>query len=324
MTPRGQAALAGLAACAGLALGLGLALDLDLDVDVGLGLDQSTRGATGPDPAATPPPLDNPLRASDIDVCVRARRPTGIPAYALDGARLPFTLATGHEPGTRPRCRPGELRILRLQALTIRGQAAYVRRGGCQTPCRVRQPTVHVLGRDLARRPALLPDAIRGGDGAPVASCPQAVRDAPDQIGAELGRMYYKTPEEIRGTRRRTGVVGAGARWSNYGDPGRRFRTPGRSPADYSYLLWNLPRRPSGRLLPGGGIVEAVIDRDEAVALCAVPRLTLPSFDARGARNGQVVFGYARAASSENPPIYGWLLLGYRYRDRPLRSTTRA
>jgi hypothetical protein len=67
-----------------------------------------------------------------------------------------------------------------------------------------------------------------------------------------------------------------------------------------------------------------VIDRNQAVALCAVPRLALPSFDARGARNGHVVFGYARAASSENPPIYGWLLLGYRYRDRPLRSTTRA
>ena len=152
-----------------------------------------------------------------------------------------------------------------------------------------------------------------------MASCPDAVRAAPDQAGQELGRMYYKTPAEIRGTHRRTGVIGPGARWSNYGDPGRRFRPP----ADYGYLLWNLPRRPSGGLLPGGGIVEAAIARDEPVSLCSVPRLTLPSFDARGAPNGDVVFGYARAATPENPLLYGWLLVGYRYRDRPFRWTTR-
>ncbi len=267
--------------------------------------------------SAPAPGLNNAFATARIDACVRPRRPAGIAAYAFDGTRLPFTIATGEEPGTRPRCRPGELRILRLQVLRIDGEAAYVRRGGCRQPCRVRQATVHLLARDLLDPPAPLPSAARG-DGAPAASCPQTVRAAPAQAGPALGRMYYKTPGEIRGTRRRTGVVGAGARWSNYGDPGRRYRPA----ADFGYLLWNLPRRASGAVLPGGGIVEALIEQGEAVALCSVPRLTLPSFDAAGAPDGSVIFGYARAANPATAPIYGWLLLGYRYRDRPFRATT--
>jgi hypothetical protein len=262
---------------------------------------------------------DNPLRTSAIDACVRPTRPAGIAAYAFDGARLPFTLATGHEPGTRPRCPTGELRILTLAALTIDGQPAYVRRGGCAEPCRVRQPTVHLLARDLAGPVRLLPPSARGGDGAPAPACPRAAHAAPGLAGFDLGQMYYKTPAEIRGTHRRTGVIGPGARWSNYGDPGRRFRPR----ADYGYLLWNLPRRASGALLPGGGIVEAVIAQGDPVALCAVAPLTLPSFDARGAGNGYVVFGYARTANAATT-IYGWLLLGYRHGDRPFRATTTA
>ncbi|HEU0315682.1 MAG TPA: hypothetical protein VFR49_00045, partial [Solirubrobacteraceae bacterium] len=239
------------------------------------------RTAGGMAPAAS---YDNPLRTSAIDRCVRPTRPAGIAAYAFDGARLPFTVATGHEPGTRPRCRAGELRILALAALTIDGQPAYVRRGGCAEPCRVRQPTVHVLARDLSGPVRLLAASARGGDGAPAPGCSRAARAAPARAGSDLGRMYYKTPAEIRGTHRRTGVIGPGARWSNYGDPGRRFHPR----ADYGYLLWNLPRRADGSLLPGGGIVEAVIAEGDPVALCAVAPLTLPSFDARGARNGAV------------------------------------
>ncbi len=272
------------------------------------------RTAEAPPPA---PSYDDPLPTSAIDACVRPTRPAGIAAYAFDGARLPFTVATGHEPGTRPRCRAGELRILTLAALTVDGQPAYVRRGGCQEPCRVRQPTVHLLARDLAGPVRVLPPSDRGGDGAPAPACRRAVRAAPARAGSDLGQMYYKTPAEIRGTLRRTGVIGAGARWSNYGDPGRRFRPR----ADYGYLLWNLPRRASGTLLAGGGIVEAVIAQGDRVALCAVARLTLPSYDARGARNGEVVFGYARAMNAA-ATIYGWLLLGYRRGDRPFRATT--
>jgi hypothetical protein len=265
-----------------------------------------TDGARGPS-------FNHPFPTARIDACVRPRQPRGIPAYTLDGARLPFTVATGHEPGTRPRCPPGELRILRLQALTVDGQPAYVRRGGCQQPCVVRQPTVHVLARDLAGPVELLGPDARGGDGAPAASCPRTVHTNPAAAGPELGRMFYKTPDEIRSTRRRIGVAGAGARWSNYGDPGRRYRPR----ADYGYLLWNLPRTRVGALLPGGGIVEAVIRQGQALDLCTVPALPLPAFDAGGRRNGEVVFGYARAGT-----IYGWALLGYRYRDRPFRPTT--
>jgi hypothetical protein len=269
-------------------------------------------------PTSPSPDYDSPLRTSAIDACVRPTRPTGIPAYAFDGSRLPFTLATGHEPGTRPRCRPTELRILRLEALAVAGQPAYVRRGGCQTPCRVRQPTVHVLARDLAARVSLLPAAARNGDGAPAAGCTDTVGAAPAQAGPELGRMYYKTPGELSGTHHRTGVIGAGARWSNYGDAGRRFRPL----ADYTYLLWNLPRRRSGALLPGGGIVEAVIAQGDPVALCGVPRLRLPAWDVRGKRDGYVDFGYARAANASAEPIYGWLLVGYAYGRAPFRPTT--
>ena len=273
-----------------------------------------TGGPAAAGPAA--PDLNRPLRSAAIDVCVRPRRPGGLAAYTADGTRLPFTVAAGHEPGTRPRCRPGELRILRLAALTIAGQPAYLRRGGCQEPCRVRQPTVHLLAGELARPVALLPASVLAGDGAPVTRCPQRLHAAPDLARADLGQLYYKTPADLHRTHRRTGIIGAGARWSNYGDPGRRFRPA----ADYTYLLWNLPRRASGGLLPGGGIVEALIAQGQAIALCAVPTLTLPAFDATGRTAGDVVFGYARALASR--PLYGWLLLGYRAGRRELRRLT--
>ena len=135
--------------------------------------------------------------------------------------------------------------------------------------------------------------------------------------------MYYKTPRELGSTRRRIGEIGAGARWSNYGDPGRRYRSPGRPAADYNYLLWNLPRTQSGSVLPGGGIVEAVIEQGQAVELCPVRGLRLPSFDVHGTPNGSVAFGYARATSGGAAPIYGWLLTGYAYRGEPFRATIR-
>jgi len=271
--------------------------------------------------AARAPSYNNPLRAGRIDACVPTVQPHGIPAYTVDGRALPFGFATGHEPGTHPRCGPGELRILRLQAVTIYAGPAYIRRGGCQQPCFFRQPTAHILGRDLARPVALLPIAARNGDGAPAPGCSRQIRAAPALVGGDLGRMFYKTPDELHATHRRTGVIGAGARWSNYGDPGRRYPTPRGATADYSYLLWNLPRRQTGGLLHGGGIVEAVIAQGESLALCAVPELLLPSFDAHGTRNGSVSFGYARAANPPSPPIYGWLPLGYRYGARPFRAT---
>ena len=49
--------------------------------------------------------------------------------------------------------------------------------------------------------------------------------------------------------------------------PAPRTRSAGRPPTHYNYLLWNLPRTRRG-LLPGGGIVEAILrGRDAARAL---------------------------------------------------------
>ncbi len=267
---------------------------------------------------------NNPFAASPISECVRAKRPRRMRALAFDGTTLPRSVAAGHEPGSRPRCRAGELRLLRLQALSIDGARTYVRRGGCALPCVVRQPTVHVPARALARPVRLLPPSARNGNGAAVADCGEEVRNAPQHAGADLHRMYYKTPAELHERRNAGRSGGAGPRWSNYGDPGRTYRSPAGRVAHYNYLLWNLPRTRSG-LLPGGGIVRAILRAGQLLSLCAGERLSLPSFDKRGAPNGQVDFGYAQVRSgggSRSYAIHGWVLLGYRYAGGTYTSTT--
>lgn len=277
----------------------------------------ATDGAPGPRAAA-----NNAFKASPISQCVRARRPARVRAMALDGARLPASVAAGHEPGSRPRCRRGELRLLRFEALRIAGGRAYVRRGGCALPCVVRQATVHVPAGAFARRVALLPRAARNGNGEPVTGCTETARNAPQHVGSELRRMYYKSPAELHERRNAGRSGGAGARWSNYGDPGRTYRSPGGRRASYNYLLWNLPRTPHG-VLPGGGIIRAVLRARQRLALCPAHRLTLPAFDRDGAPNGHVVFGYARVRvllGGGSYVIHGWVMLGYRYLERPFVS----
>jgi hypothetical protein len=265
------------------------------------------------------------FRASLISECVAVRDRARTPAIAFDGRPLPFALATGDEPGTRPRCRGDELRLLRLQALSIGGERTYVRRGGCALPCRVRQATVHVPASALARPVELLPIAARNGNGAPVAGCGQRVRNAPQRVGGELRRMYYKTPAELRARRRAGRSGGDGARWSNYGDPGGTYAGPSGAVTHHNYLLWNLPRTTRG-LLPGGGIVRAILPAGTALALCAGERLRLPAFDVRGKPNGHVDFGYAklrgRTPGGGSYAIYGWVLLGYAYEGQPYVATT--
>ena len=258
-----------------------------------------------------------------ISQCVRAARPARVAALAFGGRRLPFDLATGQEPGTRPRCRRDELRLLRLQALSIGGRRTYVRRGGCRLPCVEPQSTVHVPASALAGRVSLLPRSVRNANGDPVADCREIVRNAPQRVDAQLRRMYYKTPAELRRRRNAGRSGGDGPRWSNYGDPGARYRSPGRRATHYNYLLWNLPRARQG-ILPGGGIVEAILPAATTIALCRGQRLTLAAFDRRGARNGHVVFGYARVRSAARGgyAIYGWVLLGYRYEQRRFTRTT--
>ncbi len=265
------------------------------------------------------------FRTSLISQCAAVRDRAHTPAVGFDGRPLPFALATGEEPGTRPRCRAGELRLLRLQALSIGGQRTYVRRGGCALPCRVRQATVHVPASALARPVGVLPVSARNGNGAPVAGCDRVAHNAPQHVGPALRRMYYKTPAELRRRRNAGRSGGDGARWSNYGNPGATYASDGRAATSYNYLLWNLPRTRRG-LLPGGGIVEAILPAGTALSLCPAERLALPSFDREGARNGRVDLGYAkvrgRTAGGGSYAIYGWVLLGYAYAQAPYVATT--
>ena len=287
-------------------------------------LPAATRGgAEAPAAAEATAAPNSSFSASLIGECVAARRPRRVRSLTFDGRQLPASLAAGREPGSRPRCRRSELRLLRFEALRIGGARTYVRRGGCALPCVVRQATVHVPARAFARAVTLLPRSARNGNGEPVAGCGEAARTAPQRVGQALARMYYKTPGELRARRNAGRSGGAGARWSNYGDPGRTYRSPRGRRASYNYLLWNLPRTPAG-LLPGGGIIRAVLRRGQRLALCAGQRLTLPAFDRAGAVNGEVEFAYARVrgrAGTGSYVIHGWILLGYRYLDRPYVST---
>ena len=127
------------------------------------------------------------------------------------------------------------------------------------------QPTAHVRASNLARVP--LDASYRNGNGAAAHGCTRVARTDPAAVGRDLQRMFYKRPSDLPGR------SVAGARWSNYGNPGRRFGT-----ASLSYLLWNLPRtRAVGQ--PGGGIVEAALGQRQRLALRGAAPLDLPSFD---------------------------------------------
>jgi hypothetical protein len=255
-----------------------------------------------------------------VSTCLRLKNPAaGVPAYASNGVRLPFDVRAGHEPGTTPRCGAGELRVLRLETLTIAGRPTYVRRGGCQTPCVVRQATVHLPVAAFAAPVRLLSPAARHGDGRPQAGCRSVVHAAPQLAGGELARMFYKRPAETASGPAASPDVGA--RWSNYGDPGRVYRRPGGPAADYAYLLWNLPRTSRG-VLHGGGIVRAVIARGQAVEICPTARLTLPAFDASGRPDGTVEFAYAEIRPTPREAVYGWVLVAYTYRGEAAQRLT--
>jgi hypothetical protein len=165
-----------------------------------------------------------------------------------------------------------------------------------------------VRARDLEH--VALEPVHRNGNGAAVAPCTRSARTDPAAAAGALVSMFYKRPGDLPGRSI------AGARWSNYGDQSRRF---GGRP--YGYLLWNLPRTATG-VLPGGGIVEAVLSQGQPLLLCDVAELTLASFDARGHRNGSVRFAYA-AVGNGDALIHGWVMRGYRRGARPFTSTLR-
>jgi len=252
------------------------------------------------------PAAPNNTMSGRVSTCVRplTARPA---AFTFDGRRLAFRVT----PGREPRCGRGKLRILRIALLGVGGEPTYVRRGGCDYPERAsrcaRQPTVHVRAADLA--PVALTPEHRNGNGEPPAgSCARPASYDPAAAGRGLERMFYKRQSDLPGR------SVSGARWSNYADQRRRF---GGRP--YGYLLWNLPRTAAG-VLPGGGIVQAVLSQGQPLRLCDVPAVTLPSFDAQGRRNGHVRFDYAQVANGDTT-IHGWVMSGYRFRDRAFRGT---
>jgi len=256
--------------------------------------------------ASAPPAAPNNTMPGRVSTCVRPLR-ASVPGYTFDGRRLAFAVRSRYE----PRCGRGRLRILRIAPLDVGGEATYVRRGcrarGSRSRC-ARQPTVHVRAKDLA--PVTLEPRHRNANGDAVAPCTRAARNDPAAAASGLERMFYKRPSELPGR------SVSGARWSNYGDQRRRF---GGRP--YNYLLWNLPRTAAG-VLPGGGIVQAVLSQGQQLRLCDVPNLTLPSYDARGRRNGSVTFAYAEVASAR-ATIHGWVMCGYRT-ARAYRATVSA
>ncbi len=249
----------------------------------------------------------NHTMSGRVSTCARALRPT-LRAVDIRGRALGFRVT----PGREPRCLHDKLRILRIRSFTVEGKDTFVRRGGCDRPRRAsrcaRQPTAHVLASDLA--PVALAPQLANGNGTPVSPCERAVRVYPAAVGRELDRMFYKQPRDLPGRSI------SGARWSNYGNPGKRF-----GQRSSTYMLWNLPRTRTG-VLPGGGIVEAVLAQGRRVRLCAVPGVTLASFDARGRRNGSVRFDYAQVRTT-GQTLYGWVLRGYTYRDRAFKDTVR-
>jgi hypothetical protein len=250
----------------------------------------------------------NNTMSGHVSTCVRPRH-KAIRAYAFDGRALPFQITGGRE----PHCAGDGLRILRIQELVVAGKPTFVRRGGCDRPPNAsrcaRTPTAHVLAADLA--PVKLAPGYRNGNGSAVSGCTRAASTDPAAaVGRDLARMLYKRPRDLPGH----SVAGAG--WSNYANPGLRF-----GHASANYLLWNLPRTTSG-VLPGGGIVEAVLAQGQRLEVCDVPAITLPAFDARGRMNGLVRFRYAQV-SNAGQTIYGWVLRGYKYDHHTFTSTLR-
>ncbi len=267
----------------------------------------SVAGHAAP-PRAARQAAPNNTMSGHVSTCVRPRA-RSIAAYSLDGRRLAFRVRSGRE----PRCLGDRLRILRIQALDVGGRTTFVRRGGCDRPRRgsrcVPQPTAHVLASDLA--PVRLRVSYRNGNGAAANGCTRVVHTNPAAVGRGLERMYYKRPSDLPGR------SVAGARWSNYGNPGRRFGAE-----SLSYLLWNLPRTRAG-VLAGGGIVEAALAQGQRLALCDAPALALASFDAGGRRNGLVRFAYAKVVAG-GQSAYGWVMCGYRLAGRRFVGTLRA
>ena len=244
---------------------------------------------------------NNSFATADISDCVYPKQPTGLASFAFDGSYIPFKQDYLNANGPWPGCEhaPGSIRVLKLQSLTVGGRATYMTRGGTATvPNSPARPHVHIAASDLKRTLALVPHIDRKGNGRAAPGCSFPIYARPTALP---DAMKYRPGEPDS----------SGASWSNYGNPGARFG------ANYSDVLWNLPRRDvNGQEaeLSGAGILAATIKPRQRLLVCDVSHQVLDSFDA----NGSTVNGYTEwvycAVQNGSETIYGWVMAGASYK----------
>lgn len=242
---------------------------------------------------------------ADISNCYRTVGWTGIAAFGFDGTYMPFGLNAHNDPCPPSSAGEPRVRVLRLQSLTVGGRTTYVNRGGGAAVGSGSQPTVHISASDLRDPVSLLSFATRNGNGRGAPGCTYPIYTYPAGVAGMPGNMYYKTPAE---------GGGPGSEWSNYADPGRRYGT------DYSYALWNLPRKGTAAhtsyLQRGAGIVMATLKSHTRWLACDVSHEIVDSYDGAGNWNGFVEFAYGQVTNGTET-LRGWLMVGYSYMNQP-------
>ena len=235
--------------------------------------------------------FNQPFNTADVSDCVFPKARSGIAAFAFDGSYMPFALDTRT---VWPGCEhaPGSMRVLKLQTLTVGGRTTYMTRGGAGN-----KPHVHVAASDLKRAPALLPFGARNGNGRSAPSCGFPIYARPTALPEE---MKYKPSQPSD----------SGASWANYGNPGARHGS------NYTYALWNMPRRDAGgteQEVGGGGIIMAMLKPRQKLLICDVSHQVLDAF-APGATtpSGQTEWVYV-ATQNGAETLHGWVMVTAHY-----------
>jgi hypothetical protein len=237
---------------------------------------------------------NNQFTTANVSDCVPTNSNSGIAGFGFyDGSYMPFSLNTASSP-----CGTGYLRIMTIQRLTVGNRLTYINRGGGPGE----QATVHVAASDLRSQPALNDFSVRNGNGRFAPGCTFGPIYTYPQGAGMPGDMLYKNANE---------GGQSGSNWANYGDPGARYGS------HYNYLLWNMPRRDTGSgeaVLPGGGLVMAVMKQRTPVYACDVSQQYLDSFPAgSNTPNGWTRWAYVRVGNTSGETLYGWFLVSYSY-----------
>ena len=240
---------------------------------------------------------NNPFTTAAIDACVYPKRASGIAAFAFDGTYVPLssdalTPATPW-PGSCEH-KPGTIRVLRLQTLTIDGRTTYMTRGGTAVGQPFPgKPHVHIAAGDLKHPPALLAHGARALNGRSAPNCSRQLFARPTTLP---DAMKYKPNQ----------APTSGATWANYGNPGERFG------ASYYNLLWNLPYKDvDGRdvYVRGGGILMATLKPRQRLLSCDVTAQVLNAY----APGGTTVSGWTQwvyaAVPNAAETLHGWVMV---------------